>query len=126
MKRRPTRSSAFGSPGRVSHDSSAFYNARLYGDLQPSGARSVPEAPVPAEVVDRIVPHTSEDMAELPAGCAHLMVTSPPYNAGKEYDQDLTLDEYRALLRRVFAETYRVLVSGGRACVNVANLGRKP
>jgi site-specific DNA-methyltransferase (adenine-specific) len=65
-------------------------------------------------------------MAELPAGCAHLMVTSPPYNAGKEYDQDLTLDEYRALLRRVFAETYRVLVSGGRACVNVANLGRKP
>jgi len=126
MKRRPTRSSAFGSPGRVSHDSSAFYNARLYGDLQPSGARSVPEAPVPEEVVDRIVPHTSEDMAELPAGCAHLMVTSPPYNAGKEYDQDLTLDEYRALLRRVFAETYRVLVSGGRACVNVANLGRKP
>ncbi len=126
MKRRPTRSSAFGSPGRVSHDSSAFYNARLYGDLQPSGARSVPEAPVPAEVVDQIVPHTSEDMAELPAGCAHLMVTSPPYNAGKEYDQDLTLDEYRALLRRVFAETYRVLVSGGRACVNVANLGRKP
>ena len=126
MKRRPTRSSAFGSPGRVSHDSSPFYNARLYGDLQPSGARSVPEAPVPAEVVDRIVPHTSEDMAELPAGCAHLMVTSPPYNAGKEYDQDLTLDEYRALLRRVFAETYRVLVSGGRACVNVANLGRKP
>jgi len=126
MKRRPTRSSAFGSPGRVSHDSSAFYNARLYGDLQPSGARSVPEAPVPAEVVDRIVPHTSEDMAELPAGCAHLMVTSPPYNAGKEYDQDLTLDEYRALLRRVFAETYRVLVSGGRACINVANLGRKP
>lgn len=126
MKRRPTRSSAFGSPGRVSHDSSAFYNARLYGDLQPPGARSIPEAPVPAEVVDRIVPHTSEDMAELPAGCAHLMVTSPPYNAGKEYDQDLTLDEYRALLRRVFAETYRVLVSGGRACVNVANLGRKP
>jgi site-specific DNA-methyltransferase (adenine-specific) len=126
MKRRPTRSSAFGSPGRVSHDSSAFYHARLYGDLQPSGARGGPDSPVPAEVLDRIIPHTSEDMAELPAGCAHLMVTSPPYNAGKEYDKDLTLDEYRALLRRVFAETYRVLVSGGRACVNVANLGRKP
>lgn len=126
MKRRATRSSPFGSPGRVSHDSSAFYKGRLYGDLQPSGARAAPEAPVPAEVLDRIVPHTSEDMAELPSGCAHLMITSPPYNAGKEYDEDLTLDEYRALLRRVFAETYRVLVSGGRACVNVANLGRKP
>lgn len=126
MKRRATRSSPFGSPGRVSHDASAFYNARLYGDLKPEGAHAAPETPVPPEAVDRIVPHTSEDMAELPAGCAHLMVTSPPYNAGKEYDQDLTLDEYRALLRRVFAETYRILVSGGRACINVANLGRKP
>ena len=126
MKRRGTHSSAFGSPGRISHDSSAFYKARLYGDLKASGARTVAEAVVPPEVLDRIIPHTSEDMAGLPTGCAHLMVTSPPYNAGKEYDQDLTLDEYRALLRRVFAETYRVLVSGGRACVNVANLGRKP
>jgi site-specific DNA-methyltransferase (adenine-specific) len=54
------------------------------------------------------------------------MVTSPPYNARKEYDQDLSLEEYRGLLRRVFRETYRVLVPGGRACVNVANLGRKP
>lgn len=126
MKRRATRSSAFGSPGRVSHDSSPFYNARLYGDLQPAAERSAPEAAVPPEVLDRIVPHSSEDMAELPAGCIHLMVTSPPYNAGKEYDRDLTLDEYRALLRRVFAETYRVLVGGGRACINVANLGRKP
>ncbi len=31
-----------------------------------------------------------------------------------------------SLLRQVFAETYRVLVNGGRACVNVANLGRRP
>jgi site-specific DNA-methyltransferase (adenine-specific) len=54
------------------------------------------------------------------------MVTSPPYNAGKDYDENLSLDEYRSLLRRVFIETYRVLVSGGRACINIANLGRKP
>jgi site-specific DNA-methyltransferase (adenine-specific) len=65
-------------------------------------------------------------MAELPEGCVHLMVTSPPYNAGKEYDRDLNLDEYLAMLRQVWAETWRVLVPGGRACVNVANLGRKP
>jgi site-specific DNA-methyltransferase (adenine-specific) len=65
-------------------------------------------------------------MSELPDNSVHLMVTSPPYNVSKEYDEDLTLDEYRALLRRVLAETYRVLVDGGRACVNVANIGRKP
>lgn len=126
MTRRRTTSSPFGSPGRVSHDSSPFYRARLYGDLEPTDARPAPESRVPAEALDRIFGHTSEDMAELPAGCIHLMVTSPPYNAGKEYDEDLTLDEYRAFLRRVFAEAYRVLAPGGRACINVANLGRKP
>jgi site-specific DNA-methyltransferase (adenine-specific) len=54
------------------------------------------------------------------------MVTSPPYNVGKTYDQDLSLDEYLAFLERVLREVHRVLVAGGRACVNVANLGRKP
>ncbi len=65
-------------------------------------------------------------MSELPDHSVHLMVTSPPYNVGKEYDEDLSLEEYLDLLRRVFKETYRVLVTGGRACVNIANLGRKP
>lgn len=65
-------------------------------------------------------------MTELPDNSIHLMITSPPYNVSKEYDEDLTLDEYRALLLRVLGETYRVLVDGGRACVNVANVGRKP
>ncbi|MBC7334608.1 MAG: site-specific DNA-methyltransferase, partial [Actinobacteria bacterium] len=53
-------------------------------------------------------------------------VTSPPYNVGKEYDEDLTLNEYRAFLKRVWSEVKRVLVPGGRACINIANLGRKP
>ena len=65
-------------------------------------------------------------MSELPDCSVHLVVTSPPYNVGKQYDDDLSLDEYMGLLKRVFAETYRVLVPGGRACINVANLGRKP
>jgi site-specific DNA-methyltransferase (adenine-specific) len=65
-------------------------------------------------------------MDELPDYSVHLMVTSPPYNVGKDYDQDLSLKEYRDLLKQVFKETFRVLVYGGRACINVANLGRKP
>ncbi|MGI6165629.1 MAG: DNA-methyltransferase, partial [Limnochordia bacterium] len=68
----------------------------------------------------------SRQMDEIPDDSIHLMVTSPPYNVGKEYDEDLSLEEYRELLRDVFAETYRKLVPGGRACVNVANIGRKP
>jgi DNA modification methylase len=120
-----TRTTPFGSPGRISHDSSAFYQARMYSereDKPPDGR----EVPVPPEAIDRIFCKSSEDMHELPERSVHLLITSPPYNAGKEYDSDLTLEEYRQLLRRVFAEAYRVLVGGGRLCVNVANLGRKP
>jgi site-specific DNA-methyltransferase (adenine-specific) len=54
------------------------------------------------------------------------VVTSPPYNASKEYDEDLSLAEYLDLLHGVFAECYRVLAPGGRMVINVANLGRKP
>jgi site-specific DNA-methyltransferase (adenine-specific) len=65
-------------------------------------------------------------MSILPDESVHLMVTSPPYNVGKDYDLDLGLEEYRTLLRDVCREVYRKLVVGGRACVNVANLGRRP
>ena len=65
-------------------------------------------------------------MDDLPDCSVHLMVTSPPYNVGKDYDDDLTLDEYRDFLRRVMREVYRVLVPGGRVCFNIANLGRRP
>jgi len=120
-----TQTTPFGSPGRISHDSSSFYQARLYADRseKPLDGR---ETPVPPGAIDHIFCKSSEAMSELPERSVHLLVTSPPYNAGKEYDADLTLEEYRLLLRRVFAEAYRVLVGGGRLCVNVANLGRKP
>jgi site-specific DNA-methyltransferase (adenine-specific) len=65
-------------------------------------------------------------MNEIPDYSVHLMVTSPPYNVKKEYDEDLSLNEYRSLLKTVFKETYTKLVTGARACINIANLGRKP
>ena len=126
-RNRRTRTSAFGVAGRISHDASAYYaRAMQPGIHDPSSAELDDEQAVPPNVLDRIFCHSSEKMHELPDRSVHLMVTSPPYNVGKEYDDDLTLDDYRALLKRVLAETHRVLVPGGRACVNVANLGRKP
>jgi site-specific DNA-methyltransferase (adenine-specific) len=65
-------------------------------------------------------------MSMIPDESVHLMVTSPPYNVGKVYDEDLDLEEYRGLLRDVFGEVHRKLVVGGRACINIANLGRRP
>ena len=65
-------------------------------------------------------------MHQLPDCSVHLMVTSPPYNVGKEYDDDLTLAQYRGFLRRAMRQVYRVLAPGGRVCFNIANLGRRP
>ena len=65
-------------------------------------------------------------MSELPDNSIHLMITSPPYNVSKDYDENLSLEEYLNFLNKVFSETYRVLVSGGRSCINIANIGRKP
>lgn len=123
---RGTETSAFGSAGRVSHDSSRFYDSALYAGL-PGGRKVKYFENLPAaDSLDRIFAHSSAEMHELPEASVHLMVTSPPYNAAKEYDQDLSLEDYLALLRSVWAEVYRVLVPGGRACINIANLGRKP
>jgi modification methylase len=130
MKNNPakkkTRTSAFGTAGRISHDSSAFYAGKIYSQVAPAGACEFIENIVPPAYLNTIFAKSSEAMAELPDHSVHLMVTSPPYNVGKEYDRDITLPEYLAFLRRVWQEVHRVLVPGGRACVNIANLGRKP
>jgi site-specific DNA-methyltransferase (adenine-specific) len=122
-----TETSSFGSPGRFGHNSSKFYNSRLYEGI-PSEKKVVIylENEISNEFLDRILCKSSESMNELPENSVHLMVTSPPYNVGKEYDKGLTLDEYKELLKNVFKEVYRALVPGGRVCVNIANLGRKP
>jgi modification methylase len=121
-----TRTAAFGSPGRVSHDSRTFYGKRLYAGLPQEGIVSYQENPLPVDAVNAIFCRSAENMAELPEASVHLMVTSPPYNVGKDYDEDFTLEEYLAFLTRVWREVERVLVPGGRVCINLANLGRKP
>jgi DNA modification methylase len=125
-KQLKTTTSRFGSPGRVSHDSAPFYAGRLYQDQPLEHITDYVENTLPAEHLDHIFHGSAENMAELPDNSIHLMVTSPPYNVGKEYDANLTLPEYLAFLEKVWAEVFRLLVPGGRACVNVANLGRRP
>jgi len=125
-KRTGTKTSAFGSPGRVNHDSTPFYTSKLYEGLPKEEITEYVENPIPPEFLDKIFCKSSEKMEEIPDNSIHLMVTSPPYNVGKEYDENLTLNEYREFLRKVWSEVKRVLVPGGRACINIANLGRKP
>jgi DNA modification methylase len=125
-QRRGTKTSSFGSPSRVNHDSSAFYASKLYEGLVEEETQPYLENIMPAEALDKIFLSSSASMVELPDACVHLMATSPPYNVGKEYDDDLSMDHYLAFLKRTWSEVKRVLVPGGRACINIANLGRKP
>jgi DNA modification methylase len=125
-KQRNTKTSSFGTPGRFSHDSGMFYASRLYQGIHGSHDTDQIENLIPRDILDRLYCKSSEKMDELPDSSVHLMITSPPYNASKDYDQDLNLGEYLQLLNKVWQETFRVLVPGGRACINVANLGRKP
>src|SRR5882724_5777021 len=124
---RGTATSRFGVSRRESHDASEFY-ARfrapdLSADDRLAGAVDIGE---PLRCADARA-------LDLPDGCVALVVTSPPYFAGKEYEAALgegavpaSYLDYLGMLREVFAECGRVLEPGGRIAVNVANLGRKP
>jgi len=120
-----TKTSKFGSGGRIAHDSSPFYERKIYKEFRNEPVQYM-ENNLPKEILNRIFCKSSESMSELPDNSIHLMITSPPYNVGKEYDQDMSLEEYREFLKRVWKGVYRVLVPGGRACINIANIGRKP
>ena len=125
-RKKNTKTSSFGVSGRYGHDSSQFYKSNLYSHIEKKSKTESIENTVGANILNKLYCKSSETMSELPDNSVHLMVTSPPYNVTKEYDENLTLNDYLLLLTKVFAETYRVLAPGGRACVNVANLGRKP
>ena len=120
-----TKTSAFGTKGRVAHDSSKFYNSKLYKEIKNNNSDIIVNE-FPNELLNTIIASSCENMKDIPNNSLHLMITSPPYNVSKEYDNDLSLEEYLSLLKNCFTETYRVLVDGGRACINIANIGRKP
>jgi len=107
-------------------ESDKFYGRKIYKDLHIGAIDEATENKIDIENLNRIFCKSSEYMSEIPDRSIHLVVTSPPYNVGKEYEGDLSLKEYREFLVRVWSEIRRVLVIGGRVCINIANLGRKP
>jgi len=123
-QRASTATSSFGVSRREGHDSSKYYSGRMYDDQTQESDTGMAN-PLPTDRENHIICGDSRSI-DIPDNTVHLMVTSPPYNAAKEYDDDLPFQEYLGLLRDVFQECYRVLVPGGRAVINVANLGRKP
>ena len=133
-KRRRTAStstSAFGVSRRESHDSSEFYARFAAPDVTTADA---PAGPGDAErSIDDVFCGDSRSMGKVADRSVALVVTSPPYFAGKEYEEALgeghvpgSYLDYLEMLTEVFAECVRTLEPGGRIAVNVANLGRRP
>jgi site-specific DNA-methyltransferase (adenine-specific) len=129
-----TTTSSFGISKRESHDASAFYARNLYRE-QPANALPVtngdqpnPQSPLPTidTWANRLYCQSAAAMTPIPDNSVGLAFTSPPYNVGKDYDDDMSLENYLALIGQVASEVYRVLCPGGRYVVNIANLGRKP
>ena len=127
MKR--TATSSFGTGKRESHDAASFYARSLYNDIfaEPASAAQMDvEIPAHEPWADQIYCASSTTMTAVPDNGVALAFTSPPYNVGKDYEDDMSLDAYLALIGDVAAEVYRVLRPGGRYVINIANLGRKP
>jgi DNA modification methylase len=126
-RRTSTATSAFGVSRRESHDASDFYARFAAPELSDDDEIAAERA------IDTIFRGDSRAMDQVPDASVALVVTSPPYFAGKEYEEALgeghvpgTYLDYLTMLRDVFAECVRTLEPGGRIAVNVANLGRRP
>ncbi len=119
-----TKTYKFGMRKRENHNSEKFYNLNIYS--KKIKTKKIINQEFPENLKNKILNKSSENMSDIPDNSVHLIITSPPYNVAKEYDKNLTLNEYFELLFKVFKECYRVLCDGGRACINIANIGRKP
>ncbi len=60
-------------------------------------------------------------LKSIPDESIQLVVTSPPYNIGKEYEKKLTLESYFEQQKKVIEECVRVLLPGGSICWQVGN-----
>ncbi len=125
--RHGTTTSNFGVSRRESHDASGFYDR-----FTPPVLSDLADVD-PRKEIDDIFVGNSTHMEKIATNSAALVVTSPPYFAGKAYEEALgegaipaTYLEYLKMIEAVFDECARVLEPGGRIAVNVANLGRKP
>jgi len=78
------------------------------------------------DVIDTIIyGDCVNTLKKFPENFVHLIITSPPYNVGKEYknhNDKLPYNNYLDWLYNVWIETKRVLVDGGRICVNVPSV----
>ena len=125
-KRIKTSTKSFGSSKKETHDSSYFYDSKLFNTQKIVQQKSIIQNEISKEVLNKVHNKDSKNIDFIPDHSIHLIITSPPYNNSKEYDEDLSLEEYLKSINDVMVEAHRILIRGGRICINIANIGRKP
>lgn len=129
-RRQPTATSNFGVSRREGHDSSAFYGRFPVPEIIEANDVSPPAC------VDQLWVGDARKMdlhGQVADDSVALVVTSPPYFVGKEYEEAVGQGHIPAdyvdfldMLEEVFSQCVAKLEPGGRIAVNVANLGRRP
>ena len=77
---------------------------------------------VPATEIPGVYFKDSRDMCELPSKSAHMVMTSPPYNVGKDFEANVPHDVHLDEVNSVCKEIARVVVPGGIIALNVADI----
>jgi DNA modification methylase len=96
----------------------------------PSKVKTVKEAELKYELqnifINKVIAGDRiEVLRKIPDNFVHLIITSPPYNVGIQYENHHDLmpyKEYLQFLEETWIECYRVLVRGGRICINVPSV----
>ena len=106
-KRQPTVTSTFGSGRREAHDASGFYGRFSPPELSSSTHLGVTDG------VDQVIQGDARSMTGVADDSVALVVTSPPYNLGKEYEAKVELRAYLEGQKTVLAECARILKETG-------------
>ena len=94
-------------------------DALIASTQQPEEQRdpNIPEGELPG-----VYFKDSRDMSELEDESVHLILTSPPYGVGLEYEADVSLAEHFEMKNAVFNECARVLIPGGIIFLNFTDI----
>ena len=92
--------------------------------------RNLPLFETPKEIADQFNPDAdvvlyqgdvNELIATIPDDSVALVVTSPPYNLGKDYEDRVSIEKYLEAQTQVIAQLYRILRDDGSICWQVGN-----
>jgi ParB/RepB/Spo0J family partition protein len=94
----------------------------LIDSIGPKNDKDKPVLEIPEGDIPGVFFKDSSDMSELADESVHLIVTSPPYGVGMEYEEGVSFDDHLQMLKKVLGECVRVLCPGRKICINVGDI----